>query len=116
MLDAWLGDRDDLTVVGDANQTIYTFTGATPAYLTSFRSTYPDATEVRLVRCYRCTPQIVTLANAVIGRAAKADPATALVLRSQRPAGAEPRGASQGARSSGRRGPGQGRRAVTHRG
>ena len=42
------------------------------------------------MRCYRCTPQIVTLANAVIGRAAKADPATALVLRSQRPAGPEP--------------------------
>ena len=90
LLGLWLGERDDVCVVGDANQTIYTFTGATPAYLTSFRSTYPDATEVRLVRCYRCTPQIVTLANAVIGRAAKADPATALVLRSQRPAGAEP--------------------------
>ena len=90
LLGLWLGERDDVCVVGDANQTIYTFTGATPAYLTSFRTTYPDATEVRLVRCYRCTPQIVTLANAVIGRAAKADPATALVLRSQRPAGAEP--------------------------
>ncbi len=90
LLSLWLGERDDVCVVGDANQTIYTFTGATPAYLTSFRSTYPDATEVRLVRCYRCTPQIVTLANAVIGRAAKADPATALVLRSQRPAGPEP--------------------------
>ena len=31
VLDAWLGERDDLTVVGDANQTIYSFTGATPA-------------------------------------------------------------------------------------
>ena len=71
LLSLWLGERDDVCVVGDANQTIYTFTGATPAYLTSFRSTYPDATEVRLVRCYRCTPQIVTLANAVIGRAAR---------------------------------------------
>lgn len=90
LLSLWLGERDDVCVVGDANQTIYTFTGATPAYLTSFRSTFPDATEVRLVRCYRCTPQIVTLANAVIGRAATADPATSLVLRSQRPAGAEP--------------------------
>ncbi len=90
LLGLWLGERDDVCVVGDANQTIYTFTGATPAYLTSFRTTYPDATEVRLVRCYRCTPQIVTLANAVIGRAAKPDPATSLVLRSQRPAGAEP--------------------------
>lgn len=90
LLGLWLGERDDVCVVGDANQTIYTFTGATPDYLTSFRSTHPDATEVRLVRCYRCTPQIVTLANAVIERAATRDAATTLVLRSQRPAGAEP--------------------------
>ena len=32
VLSAWLGERDDLTVVGDANQTIYSFTGATPRY------------------------------------------------------------------------------------
>src|SRR5690606_19295644 len=36
VLDAWLGERDDLTVVGDANQTIYSFTGATPSYLLDF--------------------------------------------------------------------------------
>ncbi|MCX6434065.1 MAG: ATP-dependent DNA helicase UvrD2 [Actinobacteria bacterium] len=88
LLGLWLGERDDVCVVGDANQTIYTFTGATPTYLTSFRTAYPDATEVRLVRCYRCTPEIVTLANAVISKAS--DPATMLVLRSQRPAGPEP--------------------------
>ena len=88
LLGLWLGERDDVCVVGDANQTIYTFTGATPTYLTTFRSAYPDATEVRLVRCYRCTPEIVTLANAVISKAA--DPSTLLVLRSQRPAGPEP--------------------------
>jgi DNA helicase-2/ATP-dependent DNA helicase PcrA len=88
LLGLWLGERDDVCVVGDANQTIYTFTGATPAYLTSFRTAYPDATEVRLVRCYRCTPEIVSLANAVISKAS--DPSTLLVLRSQRPAGPEP--------------------------
>ena len=88
LLALWLGERDDLCVVGDANQTIYTFTGATPAYLTSFRTAHPDATEVRLVRCYRCTPEIVSLANAVISRAPSA--ASTLVLSSQRPAGAEP--------------------------
>jgi len=89
LLGLWLGERDDLCVVGDANQTIYSFTGATPAYLTSFRSSHPDATEVRLVRCYRCTPQIVTLANAVISRASE-NPAQALILRSQRDTGPEP--------------------------
>ena len=88
LLSLWLGERDDLCVVSDANQTIYSFTGATPAYLTSFRDAHPDATEVRLIRCYRCTPEIVSLANAVITRGPSA--ASTLVLRSQRPAGPEP--------------------------
>ncbi len=88
LLRQWLGERDDLCVVGDANQTIYTFTGATPAYLTGFRTNFPDATEVRLVRCYRCTPEIVSLANGVIG-AAPSSPST-LVLRSQRDPGPTP--------------------------
>ena len=107
LLGRWLGDRDDLCVVGDANQTIYTFTGATPLYLTGFRTAYPDATEVRLVRCYRCTPEIVEMANGVIAAAGSArnersesrsggtiDAAVAapstLVLRSQRPSGMKP--------------------------
>ena len=63
LLDAWLGDRDDLCVVGDPNQTIYSFTGATPRYLTGFTAEFPDATVVRLVRDYRSTPQVVALAN-----------------------------------------------------
>lgn len=88
LLGLWLGDRDDLCVVGDANQTIYTFTGATPEYLTGFRSRFRDATEVRLVRCYRSTPEIVGLANTVIARAPSTG--TSLVLRSQRDAGASP--------------------------
>ena len=88
LLGQWLGDRDDLCVVGDANQTIYSFTGATPAYLAGFRTRFPDATEVRLVRCYRCTPQIVDLANRVI--AAGPASATSLMLRSQREAAPEP--------------------------
>ena len=33
LLEAWLGERDDLTVVGDASQTIYSFTGASSGYL-----------------------------------------------------------------------------------
>jgi DNA helicase-2/ATP-dependent DNA helicase PcrA len=94
LLQLWLGDGEDVCVVGDPSQTIYTFTGATPAYLTAFRTDHPGATEVRLVRCYRCTPQIVSLANAVIvARATPAQQAAAippLVLRSQRPDGSVP--------------------------
>ena len=92
LLRFWLGERDDLCVVGDPNQTIYTFTGATPRYLQEFTTTYPQATEVRLVRCYRCTPEIVGLANGVIAKAKQVEGAVKdpLVLRSQRDAGPAP--------------------------
>ena len=43
LLDAWLGGRDDLCVVGDANQTIYSFAGATPEHLLGFRRRFPSA-------------------------------------------------------------------------
>ena len=81
LLDAWLGDRDDLCVVGDPRQTIYSFTGATSAYLTGFAAEYPDATLVRLVRNYRSTPEVVGCANRLAeaggqrGRGALAGPA-----------------------------------------
>jgi DNA helicase-2/ATP-dependent DNA helicase PcrA len=65
-LDAWLGGRDQLTVVGDANQTIYSFAGASPGYLLGFERKYPNATVVRLERDYRSTPQVVSLANRII--------------------------------------------------
>jgi DNA helicase-2/ATP-dependent DNA helicase PcrA len=66
MLDAWLGGRDDLCVVGDANQTIYSFAGATPEHLLGFRRRYPEAVVVRLERDYRSTPQVVELANKLV--------------------------------------------------
>ena len=90
VLDAWLGERDDLTVVGDANQTIYSFTGATPSYLLDFSRRFPDATVVRLERDYRSTPQVVSLANQVIGAARGRIAGTRLALIGQRPAGPEP--------------------------
>ncbi|WP_410870248.1 UvrD-helicase domain-containing protein [Nocardia sp. A7] len=90
VLDAWLGERDDLTVVGDANQTIYSFTGATPSYLLDFSRRFPDATVVRLERDYRSTPQVVSLANQVIGAARGRIAGTRLALIGQRPAGPDP--------------------------
>jgi DNA helicase-2/ATP-dependent DNA helicase PcrA len=98
LLDAWLGDRDSLCVVGDANQTIYSFTGASPRYLLDFRRRFPAATVVRLVRDYRSTPQVVELANAVLagrpaaGASGAGAGATAPALRlvAQRPAGPPP--------------------------
>ena len=67
LLDAWLGDRTDLCVVGDANQTIYSFAGATPQHLLGFRRRFPEAVVVRLHRDYRSTPQVVELANRLVG-------------------------------------------------
>ena len=87
LLDTWLGGRDDLCVVGDPNQTIYSFTGATPHYLTNFTVEYPDAAVIRLVRDYRSTPQVVTLANRVMSGSRSA---RWLRLRAQRPDGPEP--------------------------
>jgi DNA helicase-2/ATP-dependent DNA helicase PcrA len=63
LLDSWLGERSDLCVVGDPNQTIYSFTGASSSYLQNFANTYPDATVIQLTRNYRSTQQIVNFAN-----------------------------------------------------
>ena len=71
LLDQWLGGRDELCVVGDPSQTIYSFAGATPHYLTRFTAEHPGAQVVRLVRDYRSTPQVVGLANEVLRRAPK---------------------------------------------
>jgi DNA helicase-2/ATP-dependent DNA helicase PcrA len=90
LLDAWLGGRRDLTVVGDAAQTIYSFTGATSGYLIDFQRQFRDATVVRLVRDYRSTPQVVALANAVIRQAGGVEARLRLDLVGQRPDGPAP--------------------------
>ncbi len=93
LLDAWLGDRLDLCVVGDPRQTIYSFTGATPAYLRSFAIDYPEATVVKLVRDYRSTPQVVHIANQLMAAGRGGAPrggSEGPDLVSQRPAGPEP--------------------------
>ena len=107
LLDAWLGGRDELCVVGDPQQTIYSFTGATASYLRSFAADYPAATVVRLVRDYRSTPEVVALANRLARAgasaarsdsaapaagppAAQAAPAAPAALVAQRPRGPQP--------------------------
>ena len=93
LLDLWLGGRQELCVVGDAAQTIYSFTGATPDYLLGFRRRYPEAQMVKLVRDYRSTPQVVSLANTLLAdrrRSADAPWPEPLQLISQRGAGPSP--------------------------
>lgn len=81
VIQGWLGERDELCVVGDPSQTIYTFAGATSEYLLGFRTTWPEATLLKLTRSYRCSPQIIGLANKVL---AAGDVAQRLQLVSQR--------------------------------
>ncbi|HEX2754771.1 MAG TPA: ATP-dependent helicase, partial [Candidatus Limnocylindrales bacterium] len=66
LLELWAGDRDDICVVGDEDQTIYTFTGATSAYLTGFAARHAGARVVALTENYRSTPQILGLANRLL--------------------------------------------------
>lgn len=66
VLGLWLGERRDVCVVGDPNQSIHAFAGATPTYLTRFTAEHPDAQLIRLMRNYRSTPQVVELANRVV--------------------------------------------------
>jgi DNA helicase-2/ATP-dependent DNA helicase PcrA len=93
LLRAWLGDREDLTVVGDASQTIYSFTGAASSHLLSFARRCQGGrygTLVRLVRDYRSTPQVVALANQVIRHSQGEEARFRLELRGQRPDGPDP--------------------------
>ncbi|MGQ0632116.1 MAG: ATP-dependent DNA helicase UvrD2 [Sporichthyaceae bacterium] len=89
LLELWLGEREDLCVVGDPAQTIYSFAGATPAHLLGFARRHRGAQILRLVRNYRSTPQIVAVANAVLAGAGPGG-APPLALAAQRPTGPVP--------------------------
>ena len=66
LLDAWRGSRSDICVVGDPNQTIYSFAGASSEHLLRFGDDFPNAITVTLDRNYRSTPEIVHLANSLV--------------------------------------------------
>jgi DNA helicase-2/ATP-dependent DNA helicase PcrA len=87
LLDQWLGGRQELCVVGDPSQTIYSFTGATPHHLLTFADKHPGARVVRLVRDYRSTPQVVDLANRLLAASGRRRRSGELELIAQRPSG-----------------------------
>ena len=76
LLDAWMGDHTDLCVVGDPNQTIYSFTGATSDYLRNFDERYDGAKVLQLTHNYRSTKKIVAAANRVVADTSSIDPLT----------------------------------------
>ena len=63
LLDLWLGGRDEICVVGDPAQTIYSFAGADASYLRDFPKKYAGTTSIDLVRNYRSTPAVIAAAN-----------------------------------------------------
>jgi DNA helicase-2/ATP-dependent DNA helicase PcrA len=86
LLDLWLGERDDLCVVGDDYQSIYGFTGASAEWLLAVPRRFPHARVVRLERNYRSTPQVLELANRLVPKLHGSEK----VLRATRPDGPEP--------------------------
>nr|MBA2561210.1 ATP-dependent DNA helicase UvrD2 [Propionibacteriales bacterium] len=66
LLDLWLGGRDEVCVVGDPAQTIYSFAGASADHLLGFGRKFPATMTITLTRNYRSTPEIVASANAVM--------------------------------------------------
>jgi DNA helicase II / ATP-dependent DNA helicase PcrA len=87
LLDLWLGGRDEICVVGDPAQTIYSFAGADATYLRDFPRKFPGTTSVELFRNYRSSPEVVAAANAVLAGSAS----TSVRLRAQRPSGPDVR-------------------------
>jgi DNA helicase-2/ATP-dependent DNA helicase PcrA len=69
LLNLWLGNREELCVVGDAAQTIYSFAGATSNFLLNFQNRFPNAQVFRLSRGYRSTPEIINSANRILRQA-----------------------------------------------
>lgn len=66
LLNIWLGNREEICVVGDAAQTIYSFAGATSNFLLTFKNRFPNAQTFRLSRGYRSTPEIISTANQIL--------------------------------------------------
>lgn len=66
LLEAWIGDRSDLCVVGDPRQTIYSFSGASQGFLTGFESRFENTVSIELNNNYRSGDEIVGLSNRIM--------------------------------------------------
>lgn len=91
LLECWVGERDDVCVVGDPLQSIYSFAGARPTMLAEFARRFPGAVALELTHNYRSTPQVLRAAQAVAASGRPPSAPTSRHLRPTRPAGARVR-------------------------
>ena len=56
----------NLFIVGDPDQTIYTWRGASVKYILDFDKVFPDVITIMMMDNYRSTPQIIAVANSLI--------------------------------------------------
>ena len=85
LINAWLGTRSDICVVGDPAQTIYSFAGATPVFLNTFTQRFPEAEVIRLTTGYRSTPEITFAANSLLRSASMGQELTAFNNHGSKP-------------------------------
>ena len=85
LLGLWVGDGRDVCVVGDADQTIYTFAGASSSFLATFADRHEGARVVELTENYRSSPEVLEFANRLIAAAGRTKR-----LAATRPSGPEP--------------------------
>ena len=68
LMSALCGYHKNLFIVGDPDQTIYTWRGANVKYILDFDKNFPGTQTVTMLRNYRSTPQIVAVANSLIAK------------------------------------------------
>jgi DNA helicase-2/ATP-dependent DNA helicase PcrA len=85
LINSWLGNREEICVVGDPAQTIYSFAGATPIFLNNFTKRFPEAQVIRLTTGYRSTPEIIFTANSILRSSEMGQEIVALNAHGDRP-------------------------------
>ena len=74
LLQAWLGSRSSLTVVGDPCQAIYSWNGADSRFLNDFEKYFPDSQTIVLKDNFRSSPEILALSSSILPSVERLNP------------------------------------------